>query len=139
MLTNPIRMGAVLPVDSPPRRAPQTTSTPFSYHLLAALPSAGRRPLPYRPPRDVPKLSTEGDQSPELDVLKQELQKRGLDPKSVQLEVERGTMYYPGGSYNNDQVKVTFPSGAVSYYSVGLMMRTPHVTALEIAIGLGAA
>jgi hypothetical protein len=72
-----------------------------------------------------------------LAVLRQALVAKGCDPGTVQMQVEPGICTYPGGSYNNDQVRVTFGDGNSERYSLNLMTQTPHVTAMEIMAKLG--
>jgi hypothetical protein len=57
----------------------------------------------------------------------------GISSSGLQFSESRTVVGYPGGgSYENHLVSVDFGGGVQEHYDVGLMLRNPWLTALEI-------
>ena len=118
---------------------------PFAEVLRSAsggvrgVPEAGQNPATTAQAGQIPVIAepAEEEGGDALALLKQALIAKGCDPGVVQMQVEPGICTYPGGAYNNDQIRVTFGDGNSERYSLNLMSQAPHVTAMEIMAKLG--
>jgi hypothetical protein len=72
-----------------------------------------------------------------VSVLQQALSDAGVSCSAVQMSFEPGVSVYPGGSFNNDQVRVTYGEGQSERFSAALLMQHPEVTVVEIRSRLG--
>ncbi len=97
--------GASIPVASPP-------AEPAGTPTVAEPPAADRQDI--------------------VEMVRDAMRKRGLNPDSVKLSVARETVWWPGGTYVNHLITAETADGRKEQFDVGLATRNPWLTAFEI-------
>ena len=69
---------------------------------------------------------------PAVIALQDALSAAGVPTNGLDFQYVDDTVGYPGGSYQNRLITVTFPGGVKENYGADLVMRNPHVAAVEI-------
>jgi hypothetical protein len=67
-----------------------------------------------------------------VERLLKELDAMGVSTAGLQLSESRMIVNYPGGSYVNHLITADFGNGVTEQYDVGLMLKSPWLTAFEI-------
>jgi len=108
--------------------APAASPEGGARQILVSLPAAHAEELPRAAAAETP---SGGEAADPVTVLKEALEKAGLDPERFSFTELREPVWWPGGTYINHQILFE-AGGAHEYYDVALMLRNPEVTVTEI-------